>query len=135
MGSIAKDEKQITLYYNSESSLGKQINAYVSSAEKEVLAIDISKTKVTAKQWAEIADGLKQKISELVDEKHPDFKATYGDETIDLEEKDWLRLLEKNPKVLKNAIAINGNQYLNMDSAASFKKYYEADSAGLNENK
>lgn len=131
MGSIAKDDKQITLYYNGESSLGKQIHAYVHSAEKDVLAIDISKTKVTAKQWAEIADGLDEKVSALIDEKHPDFKLEYGAETIDLEGKEWLRLLEKNPAVLKNAIAINGHEYVNLESAASFKKYFEADSAGL----
>lgn len=135
MGSIARDDKQITFYYNSESSLGKQINAYVNSTEKKVLAIDISKTKVTAKQWAEIAEGLEQKISGLIDKKHPDFKAEYGDASMNLEEKDWLRLLEKNPTVLKNAIAINGQKFMSLDSAASFKKYFESDSAGLNENK
>jgi len=134
MGSIAKDDKQITLYYNAESSLGKQINAYVNSGEKKVLAIDITKTEVTAKQWAEIADGLEQKISALIDEKHPDFKSEYGAATIDLQDKDWLRLLEKNPTVLKSAIAINGNEYVNLDAAASFKKYFEADSAGLRKN-
>ncbi len=52
-----------------------------------------------------------------------------------MDEKDWLRLLEKNPTVLKNAIAINGQKYMNFDSVASFKKYFEADSAGLNQNK
>ena len=134
MGSIAKDDKQITLYYNAESSLGKQINAYVNSREKKVLAIDITKTKVTAKQWAEIADGLNQKIAVLIDEKHPDFRAEYGAATIDLEEKDWLRLLEKNPTVLKNAIAVNGEEHVNLESAASVKKYLETDSAELKKN-
>ncbi len=134
MGSIAKDEKQITLYYNAESSLGKQINAYVNAAEKDILAIDIFKTKVTAKQWAEIADGLNQKTAVLIDEKYPDFRAEYGTETIDLEEKDWLRLLEKNPTVLKSAIAVNGEEHVNLESAASIKKYLETDSAELKKN-
>ena len=107
MGSISKDEKQITLYYNAESSLGKQINAYVNAAEKDILAIDISKTKVTAKQCTE---------------------------TIDLEEKDWLRLLEKSPTVLKSAIAVNGEDNVNLESAASVKKYLETDSAELKKN-
>jgi len=67
MGSIAKDSRQITFFYNSESSLGKQVNAYVNSAEKDVLGVDIIKTKVTAKQWSEIAEGLEKNISDLVD--------------------------------------------------------------------
>jgi arsenate reductase-like glutaredoxin family protein len=134
MGSIAKDSRQITFFYNSESSLGKQINAYVNSAEKEVLGVDVSKTKVTAKQWAEIAGGLEKKISELIDQDHPDFKSEYGEDSVDLDEKTWLQLLEKNPKVLKNPIAINGNHHMNLDSAAAFKKYIEPDSAGLEKN-
>lgn len=134
MGSIAKDERQITLYYNSESSLGKQIKAYVNSAEKDVLSIDISKTKVTAKQWAELADGLQQEISGLIDVKHPDFKKEYGDATIEMEEAEWLRLLENNPTVLKTAIVINGEKYIHLNSASSFKKYFKNDSAGLSEN-
>ncbi len=131
MGSIAKDSRQITFFYNSESSLGKQVNAYVNSAEKDVLGVDIIKTKVTAKQWSEIAEGLEKNISDLVDQNHPDFKLAYGEESIDLEEKEWLRLLEKNPSVLQNPIAINGNHYMDLDSAAAFKKYIDADSAGL----
>jgi len=131
MGSIAKDSRQITFFYNSESSLGKQVNAYVNSAEKDVLGVDIIKTKVTAKQWSEIAEGLEKNISDLVDQNHPDFKSAYGEESIDLEEKEWLRLLEKNPSVLKNPIAINGNRYMDLDSAAAFKKYIDADSAAL----
>jgi arsenate reductase-like glutaredoxin family protein len=131
MGSIAKDSRQITFFYNSESSLGKQVNAYVNSAEKDVLGVDIIKTKVTAKQWSEIAEGLGKNISDLIDQNHPDFKSAYGEESIDLEEKEWLRLLEKNPSVLVNPIAINGNRYIDLDSAAAFKKYIDADSAGL----
>lgn len=111
--------------------MGKQVNAYVNSAEKDVLGVDIIKTKVTAKQWSEIAEGLEKNISDLVDQNHPDFKSAYGEESIDLEEKEWLRLLEKNPSVLKNPIAINGNRYMDLDSAAAFKKYIDADSAAL----
>ena len=58
MGVIAMDKKQLTLYYSSENSLGKQVHAYVKSSGKDQLTIDISKTNITGTQWAELADGL-----------------------------------------------------------------------------
>jgi len=36
MGVIAMDKKQITLYYSSKNSLGKQLNAYIESSEKNI---------------------------------------------------------------------------------------------------
>lgn len=134
MGSIAKDKKQVTLFYSSENSLGKQIYAYVSSSEKSILGVDISKTTVTEKQWAEIAEGLGIKIEELVGTDHPDFKEKYGDDKIDLEANDWFKVLENNPQLLKYPIAINGENYLRLKTSASFKKYMEEDSAGIWKN-
>ena len=51
MGVISTDENEIKLFFNSDSSIGKQIQAYVSASERKILTIDISKTKVTGTQW------------------------------------------------------------------------------------
>ncbi len=131
MGSIAKDKNQITLFYSSENSLGKQVDAYVSSSEKKVLSIDVSKTKVTGTQWTEIADGLGVEVSDLVGTDNPDFNDKYGEDSKSLETNDWLKILEKNPQLLNYPVAINGNNYLKLESAASFKKYMENDSVGI----
>ncbi|MGB3152623.1 MAG: hypothetical protein WBB27_18350 [Maribacter sp.] len=131
MGSIAKDKNQITLFYSSKNSLGKQIDAYVASSEKATLSVDISKTTVTAKQWAEIADGLGIEIKGLIGTDYPDFKKEYGKGQKDLEANDWLKILENNPHLLKHPIAINGSDYLVLKTAASFKKYMENDSEGV----
>ncbi|WP_282178706.1 arsenate reductase family protein [Maribacter stanieri] len=131
MGVIAMDKKQITLYYSSENSIGKQLNAYVESSGKDNLTIDISKTNVTGTQWAELADGLGKKISELVNTEHPDFKDVYGEDTIDLEDDGWLKILNKYPSFLKNAIVIKGEEYIELTSASDFKQYMDPDSAGI----
>lgn len=125
------DKKQITLYYSSENSIGKQLNAYVESSGKDNLTIDISKTNVTGTQWAELADGLGKKISELVNTKHPDFKDVYGEDTIDLDDDGWLKILNKYPSFLKNAIVIKGEEYIELTSASDFKQYMDPDSAGI----
>lgn len=131
MGVIAKDDKQITLFYNSETSVGKQTLGYVESSEEEILTVDISKTKVTGTQWAEIASNLKVGIGDLVDQEHPDFKKAYGPDNIDLDEHDWLRILEKTPSVLAYPVVMHGNRTLIIKNPSDFAKYIENDSAGI----
>ena len=131
MGVIAMDKKQITLYYSSKNSIGKQLNAYVTSSCKDNLTIDISKTNVTGTQWAELADGLSKNISDLVNTDHPDFKDVYGEEKIDLDDDGWLKILNKNPSFLKNAIVIKGKDFIELTSASDFKQYMDPDSAGI----
>lgn len=133
MGVIAKNENQITLYYNSETSLGKQTYAYVESAEKDILAIDISKTKVTGTQWAELADNLNIPIKDLVDQDHPNFVEVYGKDKVDLDEDDWFSVLEKTPSVLACAIVVDGEKTIPIKSPSDFVKYIDDDSAGLEE--
>ena len=125
------DKKQITLYYSSENSLGKQINAYVESSEMKHLTIDISKTNVTGTQWAELAEGLHKQISDLINTDHPDFKEAYGDTHADLDDDDWLKILNKNPKLLKYPIIVKGEECIELKSASDFKHHMEPDSAGI----
>jgi arsenate reductase-like glutaredoxin family protein len=82
MGVISTDKNKLSLYYNSESSIGKQCYAYVQSSDKKVLGIDITKTKVTPTQWTELADGLNIPVKDLLDTHHPDFKQKYKKNTI-----------------------------------------------------
>ncbi|VXB45128.1 arsenate reductase family protein [Maribacter litoralis] len=131
MGVIAMDKKQITLYYSSENSIGKQLNAYVESSGKDHLTIDISKTNVTGTQWAELAEGLGKDVSDLVNTDLPDFMETYGENYVDLDNDGWLKILDKNPRFLKNAIVIKGDKYIELTSASDYKQYIDPDSAGI----
>ncbi len=130
MGIIATDKNQIKLYYNSKNSLGKQTLSYVTSSEKKILGIDISKTKVPSSQWAEIAAGIGVTISDLIDTEHPDFIKTYGDKNIDLNENDWLKVLEQHPESLKFPIVILGDEFRFIKSPSEFSKFMEDDSTG-----
>ena len=64
MGTIATDNREINLYYNAETNKGMQTLAYLQSSEKKVLAIDLSKTKVTGTQWTELAERLGKPIKD-----------------------------------------------------------------------
>lgn len=131
MGVISKNEHKITLYYNSENTIGKQTYAYVKPSEEHVLAIDISQTKVTGTQWAEIAENLNMPIADLINQQHPDFVKEYGSEKVDLDENDWLRVLEKRPVLLAYPIVIKGNNFIVIKNPSDYVKFIENDSAGI----
>lgn len=131
MGVISKDKRKLTIYYHSGTSIGEQTFAYASASKKKMHAVDISKTNVTGTQWAELADGLGKNISDLINTDHGSFSEKYGDNVPDMEEHDWLKILEKQPHLLRYPIVIDGENYLQITSASEFNKYIEPDSAGI----
>lgn len=134
MGVISKNDNQLTLYYNGESSIGKQCYAYVQASDKAVLGVDISKTEVTPTQWTELAEGLNIKVKDLLGIDHPDFRNIYGEDALSLETNDWLKILEKNPELVQFPVLIFGQKFYQLKSGADFKKYMEGDSANIERN-
>ncbi|WP_235817866.1 arsenate reductase family protein [Formosa haliotis] len=128
MGVLAEDEKQMTLIYNSETSIGKQTLAYAEASDKKLLSIDISKTKITGTQWAEIASHLGTTIPSLVDEEHPNFVKNYGDDYVNLSEEDWIKVLQNQPEVLTGCIVINGKESVLITNPSDIVKYLGVDS-------
>lgn len=131
MGVISTDKNKLTMYYHSGTSIGEQTLAYTQASDKKVHAIDIAKTNITGTQWAELANGLGKHIADLVNTDHADFIKLNGKVKPEMEEHDWLKILEKQPQLLKYPIIIFGERFLEIKSAAGFKKYLEPDSAGL----
>ncbi|SMC36622.1 arsenate reductase family protein [Cellulophaga tyrosinoxydans] len=125
MGVISTNKNKITLYYNSENSIGQQCYAYVQSSDKKVLGIDVSKTKVTGTQWSEIAEKVGIPIIDLINVEHPDFINEFGKSKVDLEPQDWLKIIDKNPKLFHYPIVIHGEAFHQLKSGSDFKKYLE----------
>ncbi len=133
MGVISTDKNKITLIYNSEETLGKQTYGYVSASKKDILAIDTSKTQITGTQWLEIAEKLGLDISDLVQKEYPNYQGLYDPKT-SLKTEDWLKLIKKNPKIIRRPILILGEQFYQIENPSDFVKYIEADSAGISRN-
>ena len=129
MGTISKDTRKISLFYHSGTSLGKQTYAYVSTAKRRVLAIDIAKTKVTGTQWTEIAEGLGIGIADLVHRKHPDFIKEYGSPNLDLETEGWLNILRSKPHLLICPIVIVGDVFFKVNTPSDFIRIMEGHNA------
>ncbi|WP_422082058.1 arsenate reductase family protein [Ulvibacterium sp.] len=130
MGTIARDKREIRLYYHSGTSLGKQTYAYVKASEREIRAIDLAKTHIPGTQWAELASGLDKKIADLVNTEHPSFVEAYGSQNPSLDEHDWLRVLEKHPETLAHPIIVMGSNTHSINSPSDFLEYMKIDSRG-----
>ncbi|OIQ23010.1 arsenate reductase family protein [Lacinutrix sp. MedPE-SW] len=115
MSSIATNQNETILYYNSNTSLGKQTLPYLEASDRKIRTIDISKTNVTGTQWASLANKLNIFIKDLVNKEHPDFKKNYKDST-NLSEDDWIKILNANPETLKSPILIVGKKYYLIDT-------------------
>ncbi len=125
MGTIATDNREINLYYNAETNKGMQTLAYLESSEKKVLAIDLSKTKVTGTQWTELAERLGKPIKELINTEHPDFINEYGKTHKLQSNEDWLKVLENNPKVVTQPILVHGDRAIQIDTPSEVLSFLE----------
>lgn len=130
---IATDKNKITLIYNSNTPLGKQMQGYVNSAKKEIMEVDLCKTSLTGTQWIEIADKLGKEVDDLINKEHPDFANDYPKDA-SLEVNDWLKVINKNPKVIFGSILIIGQEYHHLINPSDFVKHIESDSAGVSRN-
>ena len=95
----------------------------------------MSKTKLTGTQRIEIAEALQTPLSSLVNQNHPDFTQNYTEKGIHLSNEDWIKVLHKNPEVLKGSILIVDNAFHLIETPTDFLKHMESDTARLNPQK
>ncbi|NND87765.1 MAG: hypothetical protein HKM28_00800 [Flavobacteriaceae bacterium] len=126
MGVISRDDKQFTLIYSQNTRVGKHTLAYLQGIREKLLAIDISKTKVSDTQWAEIAEAMNVEVGDLIDKRNIDVKNTdeYGTD-------DWLKILQHDDSVLAHPIAISGKRTKQISNASEVLTFFGVDSAGI----
>lgn len=120
MGEIATSERQITLFYNSDSIRAKQTLVY---AQAEGLAIqkrDMLTTPLTGTQIAEIAARLDMKIEELVNQEHPKYTAQF--EPHEFSDDDWIKMIRHNPEIMKQPIALRGDRTILVETPTDIIK-------------
>lgn len=125
MGVIATDNRKIQLFYNGDTNKGQQTYAYLKSSDKEILNVDLCKTKVTATQWVELADLLNKSVEELINTDHTDFIKEYGENPDLQREDDWLKVLENNPKVVTQPIIVNGDKAIQINTPSEVMSFLE----------
>jgi arsenate reductase len=107
MGEIATSDRQITLFCSSKSVRAKKTLAYAKAEGLPILEIDILKTKLTGTQILELADRLHIKIKDLVNQEHPSYKTHFDHHNFS--ERDWIKMIQHNPEIMKQPIALRGD--------------------------
>lgn len=126
MGVIARNDRQLTFYYSSNTRVGTHTLSYLQGIEEKIHTIDIAKVKVPGTQWVEIAEMLNCKVGDLVDKRVA--KVENSDE---FKSEDWIKILQNNNEVLTQPIAINGNRAKQIENPPNIMDFFSVDSAGL----
>jgi len=128
MGILARDDKQFTLIYSSNTRVGKHTLSYLQGIKEKVLAIDLAETQVADSVWAEIADSMNVKIGDLVDKRvlNEDVENTSG-----FSSDDWLKIINNNNEVITQPIAINGKKTKQIANPTDVLKFFQVESAGI----
>ena len=120
MGEIATSKRQITVYYNSESVRAKQALAYAIADGFKVEEIDILKTKLTGTQLVELAERLHIKVADLVNQDSPAYQSSF--EPHNLSTDDWIKIIQHNPKIMKQPIALRGDKTILVETPTDIIK-------------
>ena len=131
MGVIARNDKQLTLIYSSNTRVGRHTLSYLSGMDGKFLDIDIAKTKISDTQWVEIAEALGVKVGDLVDTRELDISS---ESTSEFGSNDWLKIIQNNDFVISRPIAIKGKITKQIDNPPEIMEFFEVDSAGLEQS-
>jgi arsenate reductase (glutaredoxin) len=99
---------QVILYYDPETSIGKQTYAYAKSIAKHVQAIEFTKANLTNRIWQDILEMLNLRAKDLLDRSNPVYQEKL--KGISFEQEDWLNVIVKNPELIKAPILIKGSK-------------------------
>ncbi|MEO2060116.1 MAG: ArsC family transcriptional regulator [Mesonia sp.] len=131
MSVLAKNHRQLTVYYDSKSELGKKVRAHAESSKLKVLSVDLLQSNLTGTEWAEVAELLGITVDQLIDQDHPIFKEIYGEKQVELDENDAIKVLEKNPETLVFPIGIRGNRAIQVKQSNDLKSLFDSDTGEI----
>lgn len=120
MGEIATSNRQITIFYHSKSIRAKQTLAYAKAEGLAIRDIDILKIPLTGTQIAELADRLHIEIKDLVNQEHPSYTSHF--EHHNFSSLDWIKMIQHNPEIMKQPIALRGNKTILIETPTDIIK-------------
>lgn len=120
MGEIATSNRQITLYYSSNSVRAKQALAYAKAEGLAIQAIDILKTPLTGTQIVELAKRLGIEVKDLINQDHPSYSSKF--EPHELSTDDWVKMIHHTPQIMKQPIALHGDKTILVETPSDMIK-------------
>lgn len=113
-------DHEITIYYDPETEIGRETLALAQDSHAKVHDIDINKIPFTATRWLEIFDRLQIPVKEIIAREAYEYHEKYKDG--DFSDEDYLKIIRKDPKVLKGPIAIRGKKAILVEEPTDILK-------------
>ena len=101
------NDREILIYYNPESSSDKKTVAYAKSVSKHIKSFAFANSPSKGMSWSMILKSLDLHPKDLLNKAHPDYRANIKGQ--DFDEESWLKVLQRNPQMLKAPIAVRGS--------------------------
>lgn len=127
MGVIAKNDNELKLYYHPDNRMAKQTIALAETIKAEKVLINLAEVKLTETQWGELSKLLDKEPIELINIDHPFIKEKLSDDP-DMDPNQALKVLVKNPEVLRHPIAIKGDKVIEITGINDLMQFQDNDS-------
>jgi arsenate reductase (glutaredoxin) len=106
--------REIMLYYDPKTSVGKKTRAYAHSLTKHIQDIEFHKNKFTRTIWKTLIMQLGIPPKQLLNKSHP-----YYQEHIkgrDFDDEGWINIIRNNPDLIKAPIVVKGSKAILISS-------------------
>jgi len=113
----------MTIFFLGESIRAEKTLALAKSEGIPILEINLLKNPLTGTQIEDLATLPGLKIIDLVNKEHPYFLEHFDHD--DFNERDWLTIMEKNPKIIKQPIVLRGNKSLLIETPTDILKLFK----------
>ena len=113
-------EREIMIYYNSQSSAGKKTIAYAQSTGQKVITYEFGKSRSTTTNWTMLLTSMGKHPKELLNKAHPYYQANIKGREFNMH--GWLNILQRNPELIKHPIAIKGTKAILVETPTDIYK-------------
>ena len=120
MGEIATSNRQITMFYSSDSVRAKKTLAFAKAEGLPIQEIDILNSKLTGTQIAELAERLHIEVKDLINQEHPAYKGKFTHH--ELSTRDWIKMIQHNPEIMKQPIVLRGDKTILVETPTDIIK-------------
>ncbi|RMG82571.1 MAG: glutaredoxin [Bacteroidetes bacterium] len=114
------NKREILIYYNPESSNDRKTVALAQSVVSHVRSFAFDKAPSNGTSWQQILSALGLHPKELLNKAHPYYRAHI--KGCEFDDECWIKVLQKNPDLIKAPIAIRGNKAVLCTSATDIYK-------------
>ena len=100
--------REILIYYNPDSSSDRKTVAYAQSVVSHIKSYAFDKAPSSGTSWQQILNALGLHPKEILNKAKPYYQEHIRGREFD--EESWVKVLQKNPDLIKAPIAVRGNR-------------------------